>query len=142
MSEDSRWKASVTKDVIGLYGSLERVLQLLNLPELPSLNLSNSDPAMYFEADDPGGADDEDDDEPSAVHSPKVTPITDNLSHVPIESLYQITGMKSLRAISRRAVASSGNRLLHATRIVVQRICRCYRQKSAKILGLAYEEER
>ncbi|RMZ79591.1 hypothetical protein DV737_g3332, partial [Chaetothyriales sp. CBS 132003] len=48
MSEDSRWKASMTKDVSALYAS--------------------------------------------------VTPITDNLSHVPIESLYQITGMRALRA--------------------------------------------
>lgn len=97
MSEDSKWKASVTRDVTAVYGSLERVLQLLNLPELPALHLSNQDPAMFFETEDPNAADD-DDDEPSADHSPKVTPITDNLSHVPIESLYQITGMKSLRA--------------------------------------------
>ncbi|KAK5942462.1 hypothetical protein PMZ80_005027 [Knufia obscura] len=96
MSEDSKWKASVTRDVTAVYGSLERVLQLLNLPELPALHLSTSDPAMFFETEDPAA--DDDDDEPSADHSPKVTPITDNLSHVPIESLYQITGMKSLRA--------------------------------------------
>ena len=96
MSEDSKWKASVTRDVTALYGSVERVLQLLNLPELPSLHLSTQDPAMFFDNEDPAADDDED--EPSADHSPKVTPITDNLSHVPIESLYQITGMKSLRA--------------------------------------------
>jgi len=96
MSEDSKWKASVTRDVTAVYGSLERVLQLLNLPELPPLHLSTQDPAMFFETED--AAADDDEDEPSADHSPKVTPITDNLSHVPIESLYQITGMRSLRA--------------------------------------------
>lgn len=96
MSEDSKWKASVTRDVTSLYGSLERVLQLLNLPEMPTLHLSTQDPAMFFETEDPNAADD--DDEPSPENSPKVTPITDNLSHVPIESLYQITGLKSLRA--------------------------------------------
>ncbi|KAK5075565.1 hypothetical protein LTR64_001772 [Lithohypha guttulata] len=97
MSEDSRWKASVTRDITAVYGSLERVLQLLNLPELPALHLSTTDPAMFFETEDTAGAD-EDDEEPSDNHSPKVTPVTDHLSHVPIESLYQITGMKSLRA--------------------------------------------
>lgn len=96
MSEDSKWKSSVTKDVTALYGSVERVLQLLNLPDMPGLNLSTQDPAMFFEPDDPNAVDD--DDEPSADNSPKVTPVTDHLSHVPIESLYQITGLKSLRA--------------------------------------------
>lgn len=98
MSEDSKWKASVTRDVTAVYGSLERVLQLLNLPEMPSLHLSTTDPAMFFETEDPTAADD-DDDEPVEHHSPKVTPVTDSLSHVPIESLYQITGMRSLRAV-------------------------------------------
>lgn len=97
MSEDSKWKSSVTKDVTNLYASLEPILKLLNLPELPALHLSNSDPAMFFETEDAAAGDD-DDDEPSPAHSPKVAPITDNLSHVPIESLYQITGLKSLRA--------------------------------------------
>ncbi|RMZ84342.1 hypothetical protein DV738_g545, partial [Chaetothyriales sp. CBS 135597] len=74
MSEDSRWKASVTKDVSALY---------------------TSDPAIFFDQDE---AANEEDDDHSVDDSPKVTPITDNLSHVPIESLYQITGMRALRA--------------------------------------------
>lgn len=101
MSEDSRWKASVTRDVTALYSSVERVLQLLNLPELPALHLSTQDPAMFIETEDANAVDD--DDEPSVDNSPKVTPITDHLSHVPIESLYRITGLKSLR------VAESAN---------------------------------
>lgn len=95
MSEDSRWKSSVTKDVTALYGSVEQILQLLNLPTLPQLQTSTQDPAIFFDQDDP--AKDEDEDE-SFDNSPKVTPVTDSLSHVPIESLYQITGMRSLRA--------------------------------------------
>lgn len=96
MSEDSKWKASVTKDVTALYASVERVLQLLNLPELPQLHLSTQDPAMFIETEDTNAVDDDDDQ--SIDNSPKVAPITDHLSHVPIESLYQITGLKSLRA--------------------------------------------
>jgi hypothetical protein len=95
MSEDSRWKASVTKDVTSLYGSVEQILQLLNLPPLPQLQTSTQDPAIFFDQDDPAK---EDDEEESFDNSPKVTPVTDSLSHVPIESLYQITGMRSLRA--------------------------------------------
>lgn len=95
MSEDSKWKASVTKDVLSLYSSVEQMLQLLNQPPLPQLQTSTQDPAIFFDQDD-DGKDDEDEQSPDI--SPKVTPITDNLSHVPIESLYQITGMRSLRA--------------------------------------------
>jgi hypothetical protein len=95
MSEDSRWKSSVTKDVTALYSSVEQIVQLLNLPGLPQMHTSTSDPAIFFDQDDPPDADD---DEPSVDNSPKVTPVTENLSHVPIESLYQITGMRSLRA--------------------------------------------
>lgn len=95
MSEDSRWKASVTKDVTALYSSVEQIVQLLNLPGLAQMHTSTADPAIFFDQDD---AQDPDDDEPSVDNSPKVTPVTENLSHVPIESLYQITGMRSLRA--------------------------------------------
>jgi hypothetical protein len=96
MSEDSKWKATVTKDVAAVYTSVEQILQLLNLPLLPQMQTSSQDPAIFFDQDDAGN--DQDDDDPSPDNSPKVTPITDNLSHVPIESLYQITGMRSLRA--------------------------------------------
>jgi Fungal Zn(2)-Cys(6) binuclear cluster domain len=95
MSEDSKWKSSVTKDVTALYSSVEQMLQLLNLPALPQLQTSTQDPAIFFDQDDGGNEEEEDQ---SLDNSPKVTPITDNLSHVPIESLYQITGMRSLRA--------------------------------------------
>lgn len=95
MSEDSKWKSFVTKDVTALYASVEQIVQLLNLPGLPSLHLSTQDPAMFFDQEEQGNGDDDDD--ASADNSPKVAPVTDNLSHVPIESLYQITGLKSLR---------------------------------------------
>jgi hypothetical protein len=96
MSEDSKWKSSVTKDVTALYASVEQIVQLLNLPLLPQMQTSTQDPAIFFDQDDPSN--DQDEEDQSLDNSPKVTPITDNLSHVPIESLYQITGMRSLRA--------------------------------------------
>ncbi|KAL8243941.1 hypothetical protein R6Q59_010199 [Mikania micrantha] len=96
MSEDSKWKASVTRDVTAMYGSVEQILQLLNLPQLPQLHVSTQDPAMFFDQDEVAGVDEDEDHSPDI--SPKVAPVTDNLSHVPIESLYQITGLRSLRA--------------------------------------------
>ena len=96
MSEDSKWKSSVTKDVTALYSSVEQIVQLLNLPVLPQMQTSTQDPAIFFDQDDPNN--DQDEEDQSLDNSPKVTPVTDNLSHVPIESLYQITGMRSLRA--------------------------------------------
>lgn len=96
MSEDSKWKSSVTRDISTMYSSLEQVLQSLQLPSLPTPQSSLQDPAMFFDQDDAGN--DQDDDDQSYDNSPKVTPVTENLSHVPIESLYQITGLRSLRA--------------------------------------------
>ena len=96
MSEDSRWKASVTKDIAAMYSSMEEVLQNLSLPAMPPPQSSLQDPAILFDQDDQGN--DHDEDDQSMDNSPKVAPVTDSLSHVPIESLYQITGLRSLRA--------------------------------------------
>src|SRR5271154_3536696 len=96
MSEDSKWKSSVTKDISMMFNSLEQVLQSLSLPALPTPQSSLQDPAMFIDQDDQGN--DQDDEDQSYDNSPKVTPVTENLSHVPIESLYQITGLRSLRA--------------------------------------------
>src|SRR5690349_24821294 len=96
MSEDSKWKSSVTKDISAIYTSLEHVLKNLSLPPLPPAQISTQDPAMFFDQDEQ--ANDQDDEDQSYDNSPKVSPVTENLSHVPIESLYQITGLRSLRA--------------------------------------------
>lgn len=92
MSEDSKWKAAVTKDVTSLYSVVEEIVRTLQLPALPQMLTSTQDPAIFFDQEEQN-----DDDDQSIDNSPKVTPVADNLSHVPIESLYQITGMRSLR---------------------------------------------
>jgi Fungal Zn(2)-Cys(6) binuclear cluster domain len=97
MSEDSRWKSAVTKDVSAIYAHLEGVLSTLSLPQMPALQSTAQDPAVFFDQDETNN-DQDDDDDPSNDNSPKVSPVTENLSHVPIESLYQITGLRSLRA--------------------------------------------
>jgi hypothetical protein len=96
MSEDSRWKSSVTKDIGNIYLSLEKVLQSLSLPPLPPARVMSEESVMFFDQDDQDN--EHDDDDPSYDNSPKVSPLNENLSHVPIESLYQITGMRALRA--------------------------------------------
>ncbi|EXJ67201.1 uncharacterized protein A1O5_09848 [Cladophialophora psammophila CBS 110553] len=96
MSEDSKWKAAVTKDVTALYAAVEEIVRTLQLPSLPQMLVSTQDPAIFFDQEEQGN--DPDDEDQSFDNSPKVTPVADNLSHVPIESLYQITGMRSLRA--------------------------------------------
>lgn len=95
MSEDSRWKAAVTKDMTVLYSTVEEIVRTLQLPALPQMLTSTQDPAIFFDQEE---TNDQDDEDQSLDNSPKVTPVADNLSHVPIESLYQITGMRSLRA--------------------------------------------
>ena len=97
MSEDSRWKSAVTKDVGAIYAHLEGVLSTLSLPQMPALQSSAQDPAVFFDHDEQNH-DQDDDDDPSNDNSPKVSPVAESLSHVPIESLYQITGLRSLRA--------------------------------------------
>lgn len=96
MSEDSKWKSAVTKDVTALYSAVEEIVRTLQLPPLPQMLVSTQDPAIFIDQEDQGN--DQDDEDQSLDNSPKVTPVADNLSHVPIESLYQITGMRSLRA--------------------------------------------
>ena len=95
MSEDSKWKASVTKDLTTVYSSLDHVLQRMSLPALPSLQTSTQDPAIFFDKNE--NPNDPDEDEQSPDNSPKVSPANEDLSHVPIESLYQITGLRALR---------------------------------------------
>jgi hypothetical protein len=96
MSEDSRWKSSVTKDIGNIYSSLEKVLHSMALPPMPPARVTSEESAMFFDQDDQDN--DQDEDDPSYDNSPKVSPLNENLSHVPIESLYQITGMRALRA--------------------------------------------
>lgn len=112
MSEDSRWKSAVTKDISSIYSSLDQILESLNLPALPVPQSSLQDPAIFFDQDDQ--ANEQDEEEQSLDNSPKVTPVTDSLSHVPIESLYQITGLRSLR--TTEGITEDQNRICRQLR--------------------------
>jgi hypothetical protein len=99
MSEDSKWKASVMRDISNMHTSLQQVLQLLSLPGLPTPHISNQEPAVQFDLDQENDHEDADEEEePSYDNSPKLSPMAENVAQIPIESLYQITGLKSLRS--------------------------------------------
>ena len=107
MSEDSRWKSSVTKDLATIHSSLEHVLQTLNLPPLPTAEITAQEPAIFFDQDDQGN--DQDEEDRSYDNSPRMSPMHESLTHAPIESLYQITGLRSLR--SQESVTEEQNRI-------------------------------
>lgn len=83
-------------DITNIHASLRDVLQSLSLPPLPPPRTSAEEPNFFFDHDDLSHQAEEQDQ--SYDNSPKVSPMTDSLAHVPIESLYQITGLRSLRS--------------------------------------------
>lgn len=99
MSEDSKWKTSVARDMSIMHTSLKQVLQALSLPGLPTPQITTQEPAVIFDHDHEQDQEElDDDEEPSYDNSPRLTPMAENVAQIPIESLYQITGLKSLRS--------------------------------------------
>ena len=99
MSEDSKWKASVVRDISNMHTSLQQILQSLSLPALPIPNISIQEPAVQFDLDQEDDHEDADEEEEQSYdNSPKLSPMAENVAQIPIESLYQITGLKSLRS--------------------------------------------
>lgn len=90
----ARWKGTVAGDLEHLHAALQDVLGRLSFPPLPPLltvpgaDFGTSPLEDAAEAYDVG---------PSCDNSPRITPRDDAL-HVPIESLYQITRLRALRA--------------------------------------------
>lgn len=103
MSEDSKWKASVTRDISNIHSSLQQVLQSMSLPGLSTPRISAQESAMIFDQDqenDQEDAEEEEEEEEAQSYdtSPKLSPMAENVAQIPIESLYQITGLRSLRS--------------------------------------------
>jgi hypothetical protein len=98
MSEDTKWKASVTRDITNIHSSLQQVLQSLSLPGLPTPHMSTQEPTVMFDQDQEHDNEDAEEEEQSYDNSPKLSPMAENVAQIPIESLYQITGIKSLRS--------------------------------------------
>jgi hypothetical protein len=110
MSEDSKWKTSVTRDIANIHTSLQHVLQSLSLPRLPTPHISAQEPAVILDNDQEHDPEDpEEEEEQSYDNSPKLSPMAENVAQIPIESLYQITGLKSLR--SQESFTDEQNRI-------------------------------
>ncbi|KUJ16004.1 uncharacterized protein LY89DRAFT_697978 [Mollisia scopiformis] len=111
IEERSQWKTTVSGDLEHIHSALQELLNRLSLPLLPPLQTTSQDPPAFSleeelaPRDDPG---------PSCDASPRVSPKDDELSHVPIESLYQITRLRALRSDdptdNPQAPTSNGNR--------------------------------
>ncbi|OAL03209.1 hypothetical protein IQ06DRAFT_217835 [Phaeosphaeriaceae sp. SRC1lsM3a] len=94
IEERSQWKSTVAGDLEHLHAALQDVLGRLSFPSLPPLLTSTSGdiaPSLL------GDAVENYDVGPSCDNSPRISPRDDAL-HVPIESLYQITRLRALRA--------------------------------------------
>ena len=99
MSEDAKWKDSVMRDISNIHTSLQQVLQSLSLPGLPAPHMTTQDPAVQFDLSQENDHEDADEEEEQSYdNSPKLSPMAENVAQIPIESLYQITGLKSLRS--------------------------------------------
>lgn len=94
-----RWKDSVIGDLGHIHSSLQQALAKLSLPPLPPLQigtLEESDQIRQYASAD------REDDAPSCDNSPRMSPKEEGLPHAPIESLYQITRLRSLRSDDSR----------------------------------------
>ncbi|KAF1971614.1 hypothetical protein BU23DRAFT_470603 [Bimuria novae-zelandiae CBS 107.79] len=94
IDERSQWKATVIQDIDRMHGALQQVLGKLSLPMLPPLLTGTQEheasPHDYVVEKEEAG--------PSCDNSPRLSPRDDAVPHVPIESLYQITRLRALRA--------------------------------------------
>lgn len=94
-SNGSRWKHEVVGDLGLIHSSLQQVLSKFSLPALPPLKATtadDSDPVQQYDAAD------REEEVPSCDNSPRSSPKGDALPHAPIESLYQLTGLRALRS--------------------------------------------
>ena len=95
MHEDSKWKNSVSSDLTAVHGAVQRILQSLSLPQIAALQTT---PLEYDgDLDNDDTSHDVEESQPVYESSPKALPIQDTGEHVPIDSLFQITGLKPLR---------------------------------------------
>jgi len=95
IEERSEWKTTVTSDLDIIHSAMQTVLGKLALPPLPPLRTNASDHIVaspqieILEREDAG---------PSYDNSPRISPRENVVPHIPIESLYQITRLRSLRS--------------------------------------------
>ena len=95
IEERSEWKHTVTSDLDIIHSALQTVLGRLELPPLPPLQ---TDGGNHLEASPQVEIPERDDAGPSCDNSPRMSPRENAVPHAPIESLYEITRLRSLRS--------------------------------------------
>ncbi|KAL1985249.1 hypothetical protein VTN96DRAFT_8048 [Rasamsonia emersonii] len=95
IDEESRWRKTVSHDLTVIHAALQQTLRSLGLPALPALHTPLPE-TVDGQANEVAVADDA---EPPPLFdtSPQGPPSDDMLAQVPIESLYEITRLRSLR---------------------------------------------
>ncbi|KAF2820253.1 hypothetical protein CC86DRAFT_387296 [Ophiobolus disseminans] len=95
IEERSQWKDTVIGDLGQIHSSLQQVLEKLSLPSLRPLQTSTP---HLLEDDYQYESVDREDEMPSYDDSPRLSPKEAGLPHAPIDSLYQITRLRTLRS--------------------------------------------
>ena len=99
ISEGSMWKEDIHRDIADMHSTLQDVLKRLAMPPIAPLRSSVAgedgerspvEEAALSERQEPAA--------PSLDSSPKIAPRHESLQSIPIETLYQITRLRSLRS--------------------------------------------
>jgi hypothetical protein len=98
ISERSQWKDDMHRDIVNMYGAVQDILKRLSMPALQPLKAPSTDEPQETSPYEDTVVEKVEDVGPSCDNSPKLPPQAESLQNVPIESLYQITRLRSLRA--------------------------------------------
>ena len=98
ISERSQWKDDMHRDIANMHGAVQDILKRLSMPALQPLKAPSTDDPQETSPYEDTVVEKVEDIGPSCDNSPKLPPQAESLQHVPIESLYQITRLRSLRA--------------------------------------------
>jgi hypothetical protein len=98
ISERSQWKDDMHRDIANMHGAVQDILKRLSMPALQPLKAPPTDEPQETSPYEDTVVEKVEDVGPSCDNSPKLPPQAESLQNVPIESLYQITRLRSLRA--------------------------------------------
>ena len=98
ISERSQWKDDMHRDIANMHGAVQDILKRLSMPALQPLKAPSTDDPQETSPYEDTVVEKVEDVGPSCDNSPKLPPQTESVQNVPIDSLYQITRLRSLRA--------------------------------------------
>lgn len=98
ISERSQWKEDMHRDISTMHGAVQDILKRLSMPPIQPLKAPTNEDAQETSPYDDTVVEKVEDVGPSCDNSPKLAARTESLQNVPIESLYQITRLRSFRA--------------------------------------------